>query len=401
MSAPPTPPRPARSPFLAFVGDAQDQETLKAFAGVRGWPDSGVLQGDIGTAVEFLGKHASPTLLVIEVKDVDAASAQLDALANACEPDTKVVIVGSVNEYSFYCWLMDIGIFSYLLKPLTLAALEGMWQKASEPPPATAKSAREPGRVIGLIGTRGGVGVTSLSIALAACVAGQGKRTALVDLDPQDGSVSLLLDLEPSRGFREALEKPDRIDNLFLDRVMNKAEAGMYVLSAEEGLNERVQHHEHAAEALLKELREKFEVVVLDLPRTVNPFYRNCLKLCDQVAVVSDLTLQGLRDGLRLADLFRDFLKIKPPLFIANRAGFAPKFEMTPADYAKGLKQEVKFHVPFAPEIFMDLTASLKETGAPALKTVRQIAQALLPELAGDDGAPEKRTLPMMKLFKK
>lgn len=385
-----SPPKPA---FLAFATGEKDLAALKAFAGAHGWGEGCVLEGDIAQAATHLKTNPSPQLLLAEIPSSAQAQELLNQLADVCDPETKVIITGTVNEYSFYCWLMDIGISSYLLKPLEIAALEQAYAKAMAPPAPAAEKSKAPARLIGVTGTRGGVGATSVAIYVSALLA-QGKlSTALIDLDPQDGSVALLLDLEPARGLREAMERPDRIDNLFLDRVMHKTAQGVAVLSAEESLAERVQFHDHAADALLNELREKFAYVVLDLPRQAQPFYRTVAKACDTVLAVTDLSLSGLRDAIRLSDLYRDQLKLKPPVFVANRLGMTPKFELPVADFEKGVKDKLAHRIPFAPDIFMAVTGDLPglKSPSPALKALHALAQHIAPELEAESAPAEAK----------
>lgn len=373
-----------KPPLLAFVSTEKDLETLKAFALSHQWADAGIQQGDIKTAAEFLKAHTSPELLVVEIPSAQEAPELLDALANVCDPDTKVITTGNINEYSFYCWLMDLGIFSYLLKPLTAQALENAYLKSVEPPAAIAKQEKPPGKVIAVMGTRGGVGATSLTINLAGIIADLSKKhVALIDIDPQEGSVALALDIEPSRGLRDALEKPDRIDSLFIERVMTKPLKNLSVLSAEESLQERLNIHDHSADALLKELRAKFDVVILDVPRHLNIFGRACLKQAEHVVVVTDLTLLSLRDALRLGDMMRESLKMKPPIMVANRMGFASKHEMQVGDFEKGINGKISYRVPFVPDVYMQIGSdipALKQKSHAAVKPLYELAAQLVPE---------------------
>jgi pilus assembly protein CpaE len=371
-------------PFLAFANDSKDLEVLKAFAAAQRWSDGCIFQGDIATATDFLKNHPAPPLLLVEIATAAGASAQLDALAEVCDADTKVIIIGDINEYSFYCWLTDIGIFSYLLRPLTGQMLEGALEKSVAKPQGGGKQERQPGKVIAVLGTRGGVGSTTLAINLAGIIADLSKKNvALIDADPQEGSISLMLDLEPSRGFREALEKPDRIDSLFIERVMAKPMKHLSVLSSEESLQERFNIHDQAVELLLKELRDKFEVIILDIPRFLTPFTQKCLSLADHVVLVTELSLLNLRDTLRHNDMMRELFKIKPPVIVANRVGAAAKFEMSPADFEKGIGAKIDFSVPYLPEMYMqigtDITA-LKSKDHAAVKPLLKLAETLVPE---------------------
>ncbi|MDX1974296.1 MAG: AAA family ATPase [Rickettsiales bacterium] len=380
---------PVKSDFLAFAVDDQDANVLKQFCTKHGWPEDAIRKGDIATATAYLKDNPSPRLLLVDVPSAASAQAALDGLAEVCDPDTKVIITGTINEYSFFCWLMNIGVFNYLLRPLSEQALEGAFLKSLESGTAGAKPEKAPGKLISFIGTRGGVGTTSLAINLAGIIAELSKKkVALVDLDPQEGSIALALDLEPSRGFREALEKPERMDSLFVERVMNKPHKYLSILSAEESLQERIGVHEQAADTLIQELRQSFDVVILDVPRHMSSFAKQCLAKADQVVLVTELTLLSLRDALRQADLLRESLKIKPAIVVANRVGHATKMEMNPADFEKGINTKITQKIPYAPDIYMQVGTdipALKSKSHAAVKPLYALAELLVPEAKATD----------------
>ncbi|MFO0390023.1 MAG: CpaE family protein [Alphaproteobacteria bacterium] len=370
--------------FLAFTSDEKDVAILKQFAVAQGWPDSCVHQGNVLNAAEYLKSNVSPTLLLVEVTSAKDAPAQLDALAEVCDPNTKVVVTGTVNEYSFYCWLMDLGIFSYLLKPLAETMLAGMLAKLTEVPVAAGANQKQPGKVIAIMGTRGGVGTTALAINLAGVIAEQTKKkTALIDLDSREGSIALCLDLEPSRGLREALEKPDRIDSLFMERVMVKPNKYLSILSAEESLQEHIKIHEQASNTLLGELKNSYEYIILDVPRYLDAFSTKCLAAADHVVLATELTLLSLRDALRLQDLMRESLKMRPPVVVAMRTGLSSKNQVLLADFEKGINAKVAYSIPFTPDIFMPVgteIAAVKHKSHAAVKPIYQLMEDIIPE---------------------
>jgi len=391
--------------FLAFATDGKDIETLKAFAAAHQWSDAGIHQGDIKTAAQFLKTNASPVILVVEIPSAAEAPALLEALADVCDPGTRVIAIGTVNEYSFYCWLMDIGIFSYLLEPLTQPMLETAYLKSVEPSSAQARTGKQPGKVIAVMGTRGGVGTTMVALNLAGIIANLSKKqVALADIDPQEGSIALALDIEPSRGLRDVLEKPDRIDSLFIERVMHKPVKNLSVLSAEESLHERINVHDSAAETLLRELRDKFDVVVIDIPRHLNAFSRACLKQAEHVVLVTELTLLSLRDALRLGDLMRESLKMKPPVVVANRLGFALKQEMQAADFEKGINAKLSHRISFTPEVFMQISSdipAIRHKAHAAVEPLYALAGKLVPEAKQKTAAVGKKPFDFLQKFKK
>ena len=372
----------SQHPFLAFTS-AAEQEVLLQFAQAHHFAPECAQPGDIRTATEFLGKNPSPPLLLVEIPSAQEAPALIDALADVCEAGTKVVIIGHVNEYSFYCWLTEIGIFSYLLRPLTLQALEGMYAK-SQTPAAPATAVEKPlAKVIAVTGARGGVGATTVALNMAGIMADHGVNVALVDTDLQSGSIALSLDIEPTRGLREALERPERIDDLFVERVLYKLDPHLSVLCPEEPLQDVLTIHEKAASVLMHELRSKFDVVVLDVSRFADSFAKQCVAGAAHVVLVADLTLPSLRDVLRVGDMLHDALSLPAPLLVANRVGIA-KQEVKTDDFEKGLNAKIAASVAFAPDLFMSTGAQVPAVAQKqhaASKALQTFVSTLVPEV--------------------
>lgn len=391
--------------FFAFAQDSADRATIKSFAEAHGWAESCVMTGDISTATTYFKDHPSPTLLLVEIPSAEAAPDLLDGLANVCDPHTKVIIIGNINEYSFYCWLVDIGVFSYLLRPLTKEMLENAYKKSIEQASVAPVAVSEPTKIISVIGARGGVGASTIALNLAGIFADKtNKKVALVDVDPQEGTLSLTLDIEPARGLRDALEKPERIDPLFVDRVMSKPHNNLWVLSAEEPIQETIHTSEATAEALIRELSSKYDVVILDIPRRMGEFERECLKSSNNVILVAELSLLSLRDTLRLSDLMVDVFKMVPPMVVVNRSGMSSKSEMSVADFEKGITAKIAEKISYAPDLFMQIGNDIPcvaNAKNPAVKPLYSLAKQLLPNAFADEEPKTKGFFSSFKQTKK
>ncbi len=396
-----------RPAFLAFTNDSVSAETLKQFAKSQGWEESVIHQGDIDTAAEFLKSHTSPHVLCVDIASSETAPAALDRLADVCDPTIKVIVSGKVNEYSFYCWLVEVGISSYLLKPFTLLALEAAYRKAAEVPvieiAPVSSTAKKDAKVITIIGSRGGAGATTVSVNTAWILANSlHQKTALLDFDPQLGTVALALDLEPGKGLRDALEKPDRIDGLFLDRVMVRIDDYLSILSTEESLEEDIAASDVAAESLFKQIKPKFSHIVVDVPRTLTPFTRHALKHSDHIICVTEYTIMGLRESLRYLEYCRDVLKVGAPIFVANRVGLAGKHQLPQAEFEKGLGLKMEYNIPFVLDAQIAATAGevLAETtkNTPATKVMHALAERFVEGL--EPKAPPKKLDKLLSLFK-
>lgn len=392
--------------LLAYLTDSESIKATRAYLKQQGITDASVENGNAGDAAEYLKNHASPEVLLVEVPSAKEAPPLLDALADVVNPVTKVIVTGKVDTLSFYQWLMGLGIHEYLLEPFTDAQLKAALDKGVSKPVAKAEEKPTQKRLIAVIGARGGVGATTVATTIAAILAKEMKLpTGLIDLDPHFGSVALSLDLEPGRGLRDALEKPDRIDGLFLERVTIKPFPNLAILSAEEQLAETIGAQPNSGEVLFHALKEKFPLLVVDLPRQVSPLTRHVLQIADHVLIVVEPTLLCLRDALRIKDLLVDTLKRPTPMLISNQEGLNVKNELPKKDFTKHFGAEAAAHVPFLPEAASSMTKGetllANAKLAASLGSLRDLAHKISGEQAPVDtakGAEKKKPEAKSKL---
>lgn len=384
MSVSPSSNKPAASPsFLGFVNDPANLQVLQQFVKSQGWDASRAQLGDADGAVAYLASHPTPDFLLVEIKDAASAPAALDKLADVCAPNVKVIVTSTVDEFSFFRWLKDIGVHHYLLKPLTVESLAESITVQEATDGAKASVVEKEGELIAVIGTRGGVGASSLALNLASAFSDViGTQTALLDLEPQWGTISLMLDLEPGRGLRDALAKPDRIDSLFMERVMLRYSPTLSVLSSEEPLDEIITTHPDAANALLRETRHKFPLVIADLPHNLNGFTLDFLRAASHVVIATELSIISLRDAMRLHDFLKTKLGLKHIHFVANRQGMLPKYELPQAEFEKSLGTKLAGTIPFDGESLTmlasgNLAVSQKTQSHPLAKAVIALARKL------------------------
>ncbi len=110
-------------PFLAFLTDPASLSATKELAHAHGWAADAVQQGTIETALTHLQQNPSPEFLLVEITDPDKAPDMLDKLADCCDPGIKVLVTSTVNQYSFFVWLKEVGVHQYLLQPFTTQQL--------------------------------------------------------------------------------------------------------------------------------------------------------------------------------------------------------------------------------------------------------------------------------------
>jgi pilus assembly protein CpaE len=347
-----------RMPLMAFV-DGETERLLQECSALLG--RCVIMRGGIANAIEFLSQQRSPHLLIVDISGIDLPLSQIQMLADVCEPGTNVVTLGDQNDVGLYQDLLDFGISSYFVKPLTREGLA----KAVTPKSDSndlGKASAKLGKLISFTGARGGVGTTTLAGNLAWHLANrQARRVALVDLDLQSGDCGLLFGISMIPGFRDALDNPLRLDYLLLDRLMTKLGERLFVLGAEEPLGENVQITAAAVDALFSVLRSQFHYIIVDVPRIPAPAYRRALEMADRRVIVVDATMRSMRDCLRVTGQFnrgdatetrtRDHALDTRNVFVVNRVGEAGSKALSLQDIQMVLQVKPTSQIPFLPNL--------------------------------------------------
>jgi len=346
-----------RTPFAAFVCDEMTAEVLRPVAVELGWAEDTVSLGGIANAVQALSLSASPLVLFVDLADAVDPLNEINALAEVCEPGTVVIATGRINDVRLYRDLLASGIQDYLLKPLDPLTLREalLAAQASLAAPRMTEAEGRPSLNIAVIGVRGGVGASTIATSLAWLLAEREQRpTALLDLDVHFGTAAMAFDLEPGRGLTDALENPDRIDGLFIERAMVRATGRLSILSAEAPITQPIPINGDALLRLQEELRGAFEAVVIDMPRSVPIQHPQLLAELQHVVVVSDLTLAGTRDTIRLLSWLKANAPGAQPTVIANRVPASPPPEVNRRDFEASIEHQVDFAVPFDAKAAVD-----------------------------------------------
>ncbi len=355
-----------RDPFHAFVCDDTSFDLLRAVCAELGWAPEKVNKGGMRNAVQSLSITASPQILFVDMSESGDPLNDINSLAEVCEPGTVVIAAGQVNDVRLYRDLVASGIQDYLLKPFGADQVRDALAQAQAVFMAPREAAPEhPHMTVAVVGTRGGVGASSLSTSLAWLLSEKKKKpTALLDLDVHFGTNALALDLEPGRGLTDAIENPSRIDGLFIERAMVRASDTLAILSAEAPINQPMLTDGGAYYQLLEEFRTAFECSVIDLPRGMLIQHPHLMSDVNVTLLVTELTLAGARDTIRILAWLRSNAPQSRVLVVANRV-HAGSPEISRKDFENSIERKVDVLVPFDVRV-----------GAQAAKLGKTIAEA-------------------------
>ena len=225
-----------REPFAAYLSDDASTVAAKAVAEQRGWAVSNIRKGGLSTALRLLGVAPPPRFMIVDI-DGEPIDEVEQGLIELTRLGSQVMALGSTNDVNYFRRIMRAGVRDYLVKPIDADILGEVFVRLEQP----GDGAKPLGRVVGFLGARGGVGVTTLAINTAWMMAEKlSRRTALVDMDIYSGNIALALDIEPTRGLREAFDDPERVDEVFLQNAMAKFGKSLHVLATEEAFDDAV-----------------------------------------------------------------------------------------------------------------------------------------------------------------
>ena len=343
-----------REPFNAFVCDDDTLELIRVAAGDMGWPIEKCNKGGLRNAVQSLSVSARPNILFVDMSESGDPINDINALAEVCEPGTVVIAAGQVNDVRLYRDLLSSGIQDYLLKPLSLDQVREsltMAQAMLAAPKHAEMLDDKPHHMMAVVGVRGGVGASLVSTSLAWAMSEQaGRQTALLDLDIHFGTGALTLDLEPGRGLIDAIDNPSRIDGLFIERAMVRASDKLSLLSAEAPIHQPVMTDGSAFFQLEEELRNAFEMTIVDIPRQVLIPFPHLVSEVGTILLVSDVTLAAARDTIRLLSWFKQNVPGARVILVANKFQSAIG-ELSRKEFESSIERSIDVTIPFDPKL--------------------------------------------------
>ena len=188
-----------------------------------------IQMGGIAAATEAYRSSPTPNVILIETDSrTDDILVGLDKLAEVCDAGTRVLVLGRVNDVRFYRELTRRGVSEYLMTPIgTIDVVRAICSLFSAP------DAKAVGRIIAVVGAKGGVGASTVAHNVAWAI---GRDLALesvvADLDLAFGTAGLDYNQDPPQGIADAVFSPDRVDIAFVDRLLSKCTDHLSLLAA-------------------------------------------------------------------------------------------------------------------------------------------------------------------------
>ncbi len=339
-----------------------------------------VTNGEIEAAARTFSSMATPNLVNLEThREPSTLLNDLRPLAEVCDPTTRVIIIGRHNDISLYRDLMRNGISEYLVAPIKVADLMTSIAAIFVDPEA------EPlGRSIAFIGAKGGVGSSTIAHNCAFGISNLfSTETVLADMDLPFGTANIDFDQDPAQGIAEAIFAPERLDEVFLDRLLTKCSDHLSILAAPSLLDRAYDFDGAAFQPLTELLQRSAPVAVLDVPHVWSHWTQSVLSDADEVVITAVPDLANLRNTKNILDALKRLRpNDKAPHLILNQVGMVKRPEIEPSDFFEPLEIEPLAIIPFDAQLFGSAANSGRmiseiDAKSPIAETFSQLSHVL------------------------
>jgi len=356
--------------------------------------------GGLQAAVATYQNVATPSLVVVECIDPPSTLlAQLDQLAEVCDPGTKVMVIGAANDITLYREMIRRGVSEYLVPPLAplqlVHAITGLYADPASP---------FVGRQIAFCGAKGGVGASTLAHNVAYSITERLQTNAvLVDLDLPFGTAGLDFNQDPIQGVADALTQPDRLDPVLMERMMARCSDRLSLFAAPATLDQDYEIGAEAFEEVTQKIRGAAPFIVLDLPHLWTAWTRRVLLSSDDLVIVATPDLASLRNAKNMVDLVRRSRpNDMPPRLVLNQVGVPGRPEIPVKDFGEALGLSPTLVLPFDAKLFGQAANNgqmIAEVGprSKAAEAIDQLAQQISRR---EPAAPQKTSF-LASLFKR
>ena len=321
---------------------ASDRRLSRAHVAVQG--------GGIAAAIDYYANAPTPNLVIVEATgERGPLLAQLEDLAGVCDSGTKVIVIGHVNDVILYRELVKRGVSDYVVAPFnTLQIIDAIGSVYENPETGPLGSS------IAFVGAKGGVGSSTVAHNVAWAIAELlGEDVVIADLDLAFGTLGLDFNQDPPQGIADALNSPDRLDEVLLERLLAKCTDKLNLFAAPSTLDREYDISADSLESIVDLLRGAVPCVVLDVPHLWTSWARRVLLDADHIIITAVPDLANLRNAKNLFDVLRaQRSNDKPPYLVLNQVGMSKRPEISIKDFTDALSVEPTLAVQFDPQLF-------------------------------------------------
>ena len=294
----------------------------------------------MGYQLQSLHDAALPSLIIIDLEtDWNQTLSRIQAIRNR-SPHTEIFATAATADATVLLNVLRAGVQEFLPQPVQKEELSDALERFEMRYQDSVSSSDGRGKLINMLGGKGGVGTTTLAVNLAVSLKeiNPSSSVVLVDLNLQFGDVALYLDLEPMYSFWDITSDPSRFDEAFLTSLLSRHPSGLYVLPSGDRMMEMNPQTVECVERSLEVLQSQFDYVILDSGHLIDDITVTALNRPSTLLLISTLTLPSVHSTKRLIGFISEVSSYNDRIeIIINR--YKSKYEISLQDFKNSLQQ--------------------------------------------------------------
>jgi pilus assembly protein CpaE len=314
-------------------------------------------------------------VVIVELdSDVEHALDLVEAIS--ADSSVTVMVYSTRSDAAMLVRCMRAGAREFLSFPISPGIMEEAMVRAMVRRPAARSVKKAAGKLMVVIGAKGGSGVTTIATNFAVAIAQESREsTVLIDLSLPIGDAALGLGIRSEFSVVNALENLNRLDSTFFLKLLIKHSSGLSVLAAPD-VYFPLQVTVEAVERLLNVARQTFDYVIVDAGSNLGLTSKALFKDAAAVYLITQVSISELRNSQRLLSEFFATSRLKPEIvlnrFTQRSLGIDEK------EIGKALTQEPHWKVPSDYPTAMraqNTAKALAMEDSPISRVVRQMAR--------------------------
>jgi pilus assembly protein CpaE len=295
-----------------------------------------------------LERHPQAALILDLAGDTETALKSLEKVRQAA-PDLYVIASHYSADAETVIACMRAGAQEFLTQPLKRTEFRDAMQRLEQNARRSATAGPKLGKIYTFLGSKGGVGTTTLAVNFAAIAAQNKRSTVLLDLDLRANDVAMYVGAHPQYTLLEVAENLSRLDQALFEGFVTRDPLGFYLVGPPDNLEHRGFFTDYQFKEFATFLVEKYDTVVIDGGDAVNDeVVVAALQISAAVFVVLTQELASIRNAQRyLSFLMRLGLTADQIRLVVNRYNKKSNSVLaTREQIQQTLNQPVFFGVP-------------------------------------------------------